>query len=86
MKYQNIDYSIIALSGINSHAYGSWKAKQEPERMWLRDFLPQHFPDCRIMTYGYDASLKSKSVHTLFEFSRKFLQALVRLRVTTEVN
>ncbi|KAA8909385.1 hypothetical protein FN846DRAFT_918147 [Sphaerosporella brunnea] len=75
---------IVALTGINSHAYGSWKAKEEPERMWLRDFFPQHFPNCRTMIYGYNASLKTKSVHRLQDFTQEFLHALKRLRSSEE--
>ena len=48
--------------------------------MWLRDFFSKHFPNCRTMTYGYNASLRSKSVHTILDFSRTFLRALQEVR------
>lgn len=50
--------------------------------MWLRDFLPEHVPNTRILTYGYDSTLfKNNSTASIQEFSRNFLQALNSARV-----
>ena len=46
-------YSIIAITGLDGHAYGSWRGKGNLGRMWLRDFLSKDLPNCRTMTYGY---------------------------------
>ena len=27
--------------------------------MWLRDLLPQHLPNIRVMTYGYNAKFRN---------------------------
>ena len=53
--------------------------------MWLRDFFSKDFPNCRTMTYGYNASLKSKSVHTILDYSRTFLRALREVRSSDQV-
>lgn len=50
--------------------------------MWLRDFLPEHVPTARIMTYGYDSRLlNSNSTASIREFSQNFLEALSTVRV-----
>lgn len=49
-------YSLIALSGLNGHAFGSFKVKGD-SFMWLRDSLPAKLPGTRILIYGYDTQL-----------------------------
>lgn len=79
-------FSIIAVTGLAGHGFGSWKARGGSV-MWLRDFLPEHVPNARIMIYGYDSMLfKSNSTATIREFSRNFLQALNTARASDEVN
>lgn len=54
--------------------------------MWLRDFLPQHIPSARILTYGYDSTLvKKTSTASILEFSRNLLEALNTARARDEV-
>jgi hypothetical protein len=58
--------SIIAISGLGGHAFGSFK---EPggEHMWLRDALPRGITSdsgeriARIMVYGYESSLPNSN-------------------------
>lgn len=39
-----IDFgSILAVSGVGGHAYGSWKSPENESQMWLRDFLPKNY-------------------------------------------
>ncbi|KAJ1323130.1 protein SERAC1 [Microdochium nivale] len=52
---------IIAISGLGSHAFGSFK-ERGGEHMWLRDALPDHLvgqqsrrPMARVMIFGYDS-------------------------------
>ena len=78
-------HSIVAVSGINSHPFGSWVGKGNLQRMWLRDFLAKDFPNCRTMIYGYNANLRGNSVHKLFDHQKDFLQALIQARQTEEV-
>ncbi|TGZ81923.1 hypothetical protein EX30DRAFT_395307 [Ascodesmis nigricans] len=68
---------IIAISGINGHAYGSWTARSGCTTMWLRDFFREDFPECRVMIYGYNANLRSNGLHTMLEYKR---QLLTRIR------
>lgn len=48
--------------------------------MWLRDFLPKHFPNTRIMTYGYDSSLTTPNRSNLTDYRRNFRQCLRNAR------
>ncbi|KAA8904868.1 hypothetical protein FN846DRAFT_907600 [Sphaerosporella brunnea] len=75
---------IVAVTGINSHAYGSWKSKEGLEQMWLRDFLSKDFPNCRTMTFGYNADLKDQSVHRILDYCRRFLKDLEYIRQSQE--
>lgn len=74
--------SIVAVTGLAGHAFGSWKARHG-SAMWLRDFLPEHVPSARIMTYGYDSRLllNTDSTASIREFSQNFLEALSTVRV-----
>ena len=51
-------YSVIAISGLGGHAFGSFK-QRNGSYMWLRDFLPREFPTARILTYGYSSKLSA---------------------------
>ncbi|KAJ5893420.1 hypothetical protein N7495_005111 [Penicillium taxi] len=35
---------IIAIAGLDGHAYGSWQGRGNLARMWLRDFLSKDLP------------------------------------------
>ncbi|KAL6896361.1 hypothetical protein GGI43DRAFT_385900 [Trichoderma evansii] len=47
---------IIAVSGLSSHPFGSWKARGGTY-MWLRDELAKTADKARVLLYGYDTSL-----------------------------
>jgi hypothetical protein len=93
MRISNIELtnlrSIVAITGLSGHAFGSWKEKGGA-KMWLRDFLAQDLDSnnykTRILTYGYDStvigSVSDSSVH---EYSRKLLEALKASRELPEV-
>lgn len=49
-------HSLIAISGLNGHAFGSFK-KPGASYMWLRDTLAQDIPESRTIIYGYDSKL-----------------------------
>src|ERR1700728_320432 len=78
-------YSIIAISGIDGHAYGSWRGKGNLGRMWLRDFLSKDMPRCRTMIYGYNAKLSSRGIDTILDYSRGFLEEIKNIRQGIEV-
>ena len=73
-------HSVVAITGLGGHAFGSWLSRTSTKRpvdrpMWLRDFLPQRFPNARIMTYGYD-SLKESNGANITDYRRGFIQCL----------
>ena len=68
--------SCIAISGLGSHAFGSWKDRQS-HFMWLRDALPYEVPGARIFTYGYDTRLaQSNSFQNLEDVALTFCASL----------
>jgi len=56
-------------------------------KMWLKDFLPEHVKNIRIMTYGYDSSLigDARSNARLIDHRRNFVQQLQNSRSSAEV-
>ena len=76
--------SIIAVTGLGGHAYGSWS--HSDERMWLRDYLPKDAPNARILTYGYQSALQSDSISFLEDHTNKFVHKLVDMRDASEVS
>src|SRR2546421_10967366 len=77
--------SIIAITGLDGHAYGSWRGKGNLGRMWLRDFLSKDMPCCRTMIYGYNAKLSSRNIDTILDYSRGFLEEIKNIRRSKEV-
>ncbi|RGP71285.1 ankyrin repeats 3 copies domain-containing [Fusarium sporotrichioides] len=45
---------IVAIHGLGGHPYKTWTEKED-RHLWLRDSLPIHVPEARIMTFGYDS-------------------------------
>lgn len=80
-----ISCSIIAITGLDGHAYGSWRGKGNLGRMWLRDFLSKDLPNCRTMIYGYNSKLSSHGINTIMDYGREFLEGIKRIRNTKEV-
>jgi len=76
--------SIIAITGLDGHAYGSWKGKRTGQ-MWLRDFLSKDFPRCRTMIYGYNSKLSSHSINTIMDYGRELTEEITKVRDTEEV-
>src|SRR4051794_14663894 len=76
LNQQNNTNSIIALSGLGGHAFGSFKERKS-NHMWLRDDLPNDFPHARILIYGYDTKLEdSQSIQDLEAIAGTFRTAL----------
>jgi hypothetical protein len=72
--------SIVALSGLGSHAFGSFK-ERKGTHMWLRDDLPFDFPTARVFIYGYDTTLAdSRSFQDLEALANAFRLALKTIR------
>ncbi|EXJ76254.1 uncharacterized protein A1O5_00762 [Cladophialophora psammophila CBS 110553] len=79
-----IPLDIVAVTGLNGHAFGSWTGGNE--RMWLRDFLhgDEYLKACRTMIFGYNAKLKEKATHKTRDFVRSFLVELRKARQSSE--
>jgi hypothetical protein len=72
--------SCIAISGLGSHAYGSFKERGD-QHMWLRGSLPHDIPGLHVLIYGYDTHLhNSKSFQDLEAISTSFRTALRAIR------
>lgn len=71
--------SVIALSGIGAHAFGSFKSRGKPH-MWLRDDLPKDLPGSRVMIWGYESTIsKSKDTKSIQDMSRQLRHDLSQI-------
>lgn len=75
-------YSLVALSGLNGHAFGSFKAKGL-NFMWIRDNLARDLQKCRLFIYGYDTNLvQSASRQTILDLGTQFAESLKTLSMS----
>ena len=80
--FANLD-SIIAVHGLDGHAYGTWAHYEagQPgfEAMWLRDFLLDDVKEARILVYGYNSALlgSNTSVSSVKDFAHDLLQRII---------
>ncbi|CAP91131.1 Pc13g00620 [Penicillium rubens Wisconsin 54-1255] len=79
-----VDADIIAIAGLDGHAYGSWQGRGNLGRMWLRDFLSKDLPQCRTMIYGYNSKLSSPGVNTILDYGRELMEEIKKIRNTKE--
>ncbi|KAF2682375.1 hypothetical protein K458DRAFT_390862 [Lentithecium fluviatile CBS 122367] len=77
--------SIIAITGLDGHAYGSWRGKGNLGRMRLRDFLSKDLPCCRTMIYGYNSKLSTYGIETIMDDGRGLIEELKKIRDTAEL-
>ena len=76
-------HSIIAVHGLNGHAYGTWahheEGKSGSESMWLRDFIPEKVPKARILVHGYNSALlgSNTSVSSVKDFAHDLLHRII---------
>jgi hypothetical protein len=76
-------HSIVAVHGLNGHREASWTAPDGT--LWLTDFLPTLIPGARIISYGYNAYTKHRTIMSTISFhnhAESFLGHLSFLRVT----
>ncbi|KAJ6003890.1 hypothetical protein N7540_013172 [Penicillium herquei] len=76
---------VIAIAGLDGHAYGSWQGRGNLGRMWLRDFLSKDLPQCRTMIYGYNSKLSSHGVDTILDYGRELIEEIKKIRNTKEL-
>jgi hypothetical protein len=78
--------SVIAVSGLSAHAFGSWQSPVESYVMRLRDILRLDFPEFRVLTWGYNSDLKdSITTSSIMDFSRQLLTAVHAARDENEM-
>ncbi len=69
-----VDFDIVAVHGLEGHPYATWTHPNN--HLWLRDSLPDHLPNTRVMTFGYDAAVFTKSVADVRATARALLSEL----------
>ena len=79
-----ITADVVAITGLDGHAYGSWTGGN-PKCMWLRDFLSEDLPKCRVMIYGYNSKLSNPGLHTIADFGRGLRDELLQARRSDQV-
>ena len=77
---------MIAITGLDGHAYDLWRGEGGLGRMWLRNFLCKDLLCCRTMIYGYNSKLSSHGVDTIMDYGRGLLEELKKIRDTEEVS
>ncbi|KAF3147284.1 hypothetical protein TWF703_000125 [Orbilia oligospora] len=81
---REIKIDIVALSGLNSHAYGSWVGPEVggTTPMWLQDFfsIDNDMKDCRVMTFGYNTKYNAKAKAWIEDYVKTFLTGLNKAR------
>ncbi|KAK6508351.1 hypothetical protein TWF506_010445 [Arthrobotrys conoides] len=80
-----IQIDIVALTGLNAHAYGSWSGATDDDTnpMWLQDYLSKETdlgPHCRSMIYGYNAKTAASASHDTNDYVKGFLHELRKAR------
>ncbi|RFN52394.1 hypothetical protein FIE12Z_3325 [Fusarium flagelliforme] len=80
----DITADIIAITGLDGHAYGSWRSKKNLGRMWLRDFLSEDLPCCRTMIYGYNSKLSSRGISKITDYGRELMEELKKIRCSEQ--
>jgi len=74
---------IVALHGLNGHYYDTWSGKRQNSNLkynWLESELRIQIPNARIMSYGYDSAIFSKSIADVTTFADQLLEALMGFR------
>ncbi|KAK6540708.1 hypothetical protein TWF694_008100 [Orbilia ellipsospora] len=76
---EDISLDIVAVTGLGGHPYASW-ASRDVDVFWLRDFLGDDIPKCRVLTFGYNTTLSIDSNYRFEDFSKELLSDLARVR------
>ncbi|KAF3181117.1 hypothetical protein TWF788_006618 [Orbilia oligospora] len=88
VEQSEIKMDIVAVSGLNSHAFGSWVGPEAGgvTPMWLQDFLGEdkELKFCRTMTYGYNTKYKAKAHRQIEDYARDLLNELDKARESKE--
>jgi len=74
---------IVALHGLNGHYYNTWCGRRQntdQQYNWLEEDLRIAVPNARVLSYGYDSAIFSKSISDITTFADQLLEALMRTR------
>ena len=85
--YTKRSSSLVFVTGLAGHAYGSWKVSGGTT-MWIQDFLVPDLQEYnfRILTYGYDSRLPGSTSNAgISEFAHGFLQSFFSARQSNNV-
>ncbi|KAK6360393.1 hypothetical protein TWF730_006535 [Orbilia blumenaviensis] len=84
VKPNEVKMDIVAVSGLNSHAYGSWVGPEVNgvKPMWLQDFLSRDtdLKYCRTMIFGYNTKYKTQGNCRIEDFAKILLVELDKAR------
>lgn len=75
----------MVISGLASHPFGSWQERgSDKSYMWVRDALPKHLANIRVLLYGYDTTLvDSRSFQSIGEISGTLRDRLMPMAYPT---
>ncbi|KAJ3461974.1 hypothetical protein MRS44_010527 [Fusarium solani] len=80
---QDDKIDIVFIHGLNGDCEKTWTAKTEVQP-WPKVFLPSQVPNCRILTYGYDAGLVDSSKNRVSDHAHTLLTSLASQRQSDE--
>jgi hypothetical protein len=70
---------IVAVHGLNGDPYATWT--HDNDQLWLRDFVPESLPTCRVFTFGYSSEVAfTRSRTSIDDFARSLLNSVDRVR------
>ena len=69
-----VNFDIVPVHGLEGHPFATWTHPNN--HLWLRDSLPDQLPNTRVMTFGYDAAVFTKSVADVRTTARALLSEL----------
>ncbi|RYP34893.1 hypothetical protein DL767_004069 [Monosporascus sp. MG133] len=49
---------IVLVHGLDGDLVETWQASDSSKVFWPRDFLPNYLPDARVLSFGYNASIR----------------------------
>lgn len=80
---------IVAVHGLGGHFAGTWTTHtaSTPPCNWLKDLLPTHVPNARIMSFGYNSAVAlSKSIGDISTFGEQLLNKVLQKRPESQRN
>ncbi|OTB04214.1 hypothetical protein M426DRAFT_11836 [Hypoxylon sp. CI-4A] len=70
---------LIVVPNLAAHPFGSFKSLLDGTQNWLRDYLPERFPNLRILVYGYDSVFAGRKDEESVDSFATGLRSAIRL-------